>query len=150
MPDPESYFIELTEADRPEDREPILAALLAYNAASAPPANHHSLTLLIKDSQGTIIGGLSGFSRYDWLFIELFFIPESIRGHGLGTNLMRQAEQIARARNLTGIWLDTFDFQARPFYEKLGFTVFGELKDHPRGISQYWLQKRFSESPPAS
>jgi hypothetical protein len=55
---------------------------------------------------------------------------------------MQHAEQVARARKLTGIWLDTFDFQARPFYEKLGFTVFGELKDHPRGISQYWLQKR--------
>jgi len=60
----------------------------------------------------------------------------------VGRKLMEEAEKIARAQKLTGIWLDTFDFQARPFYEKLGFTIFGELKDHPRGISQYWLQKR--------
>ena len=53
-----------------------------------------------------------------------------------------QTEQIARARKLTGISLDNFDFQARHFYEKLGFSILGELKDHPRGISQYWYQKR--------
>jgi ribosomal protein S18 acetylase RimI-like enzyme len=72
----------------------------------------------------------------------VLIIPEALRRKGLGRKLMEQAEKIARTRNLTGIWLDTFDFQARPFYEKLGFTIFGELKDHPRGISQYWLQKR--------
>ncbi len=138
-----AVIIEVSEADRPEDREAILEALLAFNAANAPPANHHPLAILIKDAEGAVLGGLTGFSRYDWLFIEFFFIPETLRGNGLGRTLMRQAEQIARARNLTGIWLDTFSFQARPFYEKLGFMVFGELEDHPRGISQFWLQKRF-------
>ena len=59
-----------------------------------------------------------------------------------GRKLMEQAEQIARARKLTGISLDNFDFQARHFYEKLGFSILDELKDHPRGISQYWYQKR--------
>ncbi len=138
-----SYTIQVTEAGRPEDREPILQALLAYNAVSAPPHNYQPLGLLIKDAEDAITGGLWARSVYDWLFIELLIVPESLRGTGLGRALMQQAEQIARDRSLTGIWLDTFDFQARPFYEKLGFTVFGELKDHPRGISQYWLQKRF-------
>ncbi len=141
MPEP-THTIELSEQGRPEDREPILQALLAYNEAAAPPSNHHPLGLLIKDEAGTTIGGLWGYSRYDWLFIELLIVPALLRGTGLGRTLMQQAEAIARARNLTGIWLDTFDFQARPFYEKLGFSLFGELKDHPRGISQYWLQKR--------
>jgi GNAT superfamily N-acetyltransferase len=72
----------------------------------------------------------------------MLFVPEGLRGQGLGTSLIRQAEEIARARNCSGVWLDTFDFQALPFYQKLGYTIFGELKDHPRGISQYWLQRR--------
>jgi hypothetical protein len=41
------------------------------------------------------------------------------------------------------LWLDTFSFQARPFYEKLGYEVFGQLEDYPRGHSRYFLQKRF-------
>ena len=142
MPETPSFNIEISEAGRPEDREPIALALQAYNDAKAPPHAFHPLALLLKNTQGEIIGGLWGASRYEWLFIEILFVPEALRCAGLGRTLMRQAEQIARDRKMTGIWLDTFDFQARPFYEKLGFTIFGELKDHPRGISQYWLQKR--------
>jgi len=138
------FTVEVSEQDNSEVRGTIKQALRAYNAASAPPANHLPLTLIIRDSGHTIIGGLVGHSSYEWLFISILIIPEALRGNGLGRRLMEQAEQIARTRNLTGIWLDTFDFQARPFYEKLGFTIFGELKDHPRGISQYWLQKRLS------
>jgi GNAT superfamily N-acetyltransferase len=56
---------------------------------------------------------------------------------------MARAETWSRERGLAGMWLDTFAFQARPFYEKLGFSVFGEIENHPRGSSRFFLQKRF-------
>jgi GNAT superfamily N-acetyltransferase len=136
------HTIEVSDQDLPEERALIEAALRAYNTRAAPPANYLPLHITLKDCAGAVIGGLVGHSSYEWLFISVLIVPVDFRGQGLGRELMEQAEQIARARKLTGIWLDTFDFQARPFYEKLGFTVFGQLKDHPRGISQYWLQKR--------
>ncbi len=117
--------------------------LSAYNAAVASPDTHLPLAILIRDkADGQIIGGLSGHSFYDWLYVNLFFIPDSLRGENLGTRLLAQAEDIARARGCTGIWLDTFEFQARGFYEKQGFTVFGTVPDHPKGFSRYFLQKR--------
>jgi GNAT superfamily N-acetyltransferase len=61
---------------------------------------------------------------------------------------MARAEAWARQRNLAGMWLDTFAFQARPFYEKLGFTVFGTLEDHPRGSRRFFMQKRFTAPAP--
>ena len=115
---------------------------MAYNRANAPDPNFEHLGLLLKSSSGETMGGLWGRSAYEWLFVELLFVPETLRGAGVGTSLMRQAEQVARDRGCTGVWLDTFAFQALPFYQGLGFSVFGELKDHPRGISQYWLEKR--------
>jgi GNAT superfamily N-acetyltransferase len=136
------YNIAVSEEGRDEDRNAILYPLIAYNRASGPPTEYRMLALLLKDVAGSVIGGLWGRTSYDWLFVELLFIPESLRRAGLGRALMLQAEQLARERHCTGIWLDTFDFQAKPFYEKLGYSVFGELRDHPRGISQYWLQKR--------
>ena len=64
-----------------------------------------------------------------------------LRGQNLGSRLMAQAEAHARAQNLAGIWLDTYSFQARPFYEKLGFTVVGEIPDMPPGGARYFLSK---------
>ncbi|HXB61380.1 MAG TPA: GNAT family N-acetyltransferase [Acidobacteriaceae bacterium] len=133
----------VVDQDIPDSRETILRLLIDYNLRNSPPPNFQLLGILLKDDQGQTIGGLWGRSAYEWLFVELLFIPEELRGQGLGTTLIRQAEEIARERNCTGVWLDTFDFQALPFYQKLGYTVFGELKDHPRGISQHWLQRRF-------
>jgi GNAT superfamily N-acetyltransferase len=135
-----------TDAGRNEDREPILQALIAYNRSRAPDPKFQMLGLLLKDEAGATIGGLWGRSAYEWLFIELLFVPEFLRGTGLGSTLIQQAEQVARDRGCTGVWLDTFAFQALPLYQKLGYTVFGELKDHPRGISQYWLQKRLGSA----
>jgi GNAT superfamily N-acetyltransferase len=135
-------IIEVSEQNHPEEQALVENALRAYNASSAPQANYLPLRLTIKNAEGTVMGGLIGHSSYEWLFISVLIIPEALRGKGMGRRLMEQAEEIARARKLTGIWLDTFDFQARPFYERLGYRIFGELKDHPRGISQYWLQKR--------
>ena len=54
---------------------------------------------------------------------------------------MRTAEEVARERGCAGIWLDTFSFQARGFYEKLGYTVFGRIDDYPPGQSRFWLRK---------
>jgi GNAT superfamily N-acetyltransferase len=80
---------------------------------------------------------------YGWAFVRYLAVPEKYRGLGLGRRLMDEAEKIARARSYIGMWLDTFEFQARPFYEKLGFELFGELEGGPGAVPRYFLKKRF-------
>jgi hypothetical protein len=60
--------------------------------------------------------------------------------------MLAVAEQHAIERGCTGAHLDTASFQARPFYEKLGYTVFGTLEDHPVGHTHYLLSKRLRAS----
>jgi len=115
--------------------------LYAYNDSRIDSADGR-FGVLIKDDSGATVGGLAAHWYYDWMFIELLFVPESLRGQDFGTSLMREAEHYARDKQFTGIWLDTFGFQARGFYEKLGYTVFGELPDYPAGHSRYFLSKR--------
>ena len=98
--------------------------------------------LLSPEPGGPVTGGLYGYVLFEWLFIQYVSVPEALRGKGVGTKLMAQAEAWARAEGLAGLWLDTFAFQARPFYEKLGFSVFGEITDHPRGSVRYFLKKQ--------
>ncbi|HWL81999.1 MAG TPA: GNAT family N-acetyltransferase [Roseomonas sp.] len=138
-----------TESPTPEDRAAIIAALTRFNESQVGPSNMRPLALLLRDPRGATLGGLWGRTGYDWMFIELLAVPESLRGRGLGAELMRRAETVAVERGCAGIWLDTFSFQARPFYEKLGYTLFGEIAGYPRGGARYFLHKRLEPlSPP--
>jgi GNAT superfamily N-acetyltransferase len=137
--------IDLVTMERHEETDLAVIdnGLAAFNQARAGADRHLPLAVLIKDTaSGATIGGLWGDSFYDWLFIKMFFIPDSLRGTGVGRRVMAEAERVAATRGCAGIWLDTFEFQARGFYEKLGFSVFGTLPDHPRGMSRFFLAKR--------
>ncbi len=126
----------------PEDRAAVLAPLVEFNLRSAAPPDPRPLAILLKDADGATTGGLCGRTLYDWLFVEYLVVPETVRGQGLGAALMQRAEEIAIERGCIGVWLDTFAFQARGFYEKLGYSVFGQLDDHPKGSARYFLNKR--------
>lgn len=107
------------------------------------------LCLAIPDGQGGIAGGLWGRFYYDWLFVELICVPEARRGEGLGAALLAMAEAQARAWGAIGVWLDTFSFQARGFYEKHGYAVFGEISDFPPGHQRFFLARRLDPTGPA-
>jgi len=105
-------------------------------------SNFQPLAILINDPvTGEPAGGLWGKTAYNWCFVELFVVPEQFRGQDIGSKVLAQAEDIARARGCIGLWLDTYWFQARSFYEKQGYEVFGELPDYPRGGPRYFLKK---------
>ena len=126
------------------DIDAVRVGLRAYNREQIGRVPfYQNIVLHLRDEDGAIVGGLTATAVLDWLFIEFLHVNESYRGHDHGSALMAEAEVYARANGLAGIWLDTFAFQARGFYEKLGFSVFGTIEDHPRGSARYFLQKRF-------
>ena len=131
----------LTEVG-PEIEAAILAPLIAYNERVAGPARYEPLAVLLRDEGGEVAGGLWAEAYYDWCFVRLLVVPEGARGQGLGRRLMGKVEDFALARGDAGIWLDTFSFQARGFYEKLGFSCFAELPGHPRDGARYFMSKR--------
>jgi GNAT superfamily N-acetyltransferase len=100
------------------------------------------LVLLLRDADGTIRGGLLGYTHWNWLFVSHLWVHEPLRGRGLGRELLGRAEAEAAARGCRNAHLDTFSFQARDFYESRGYVVFGTLDDYPPGHSRYFLQKR--------
>jgi GNAT superfamily N-acetyltransferase len=130
---------EITAADEVAIRERLRAHNREKSGYVGP---HGELCLAVTDESDATIGGLTARYGYQWMFIELLYVPREARGQDIGTQLMQQAEDVARANNLTGIWLDTFAFQARGFYEKLGYTLFGEIADYPETFSRYFLLKR--------
>jgi GNAT superfamily N-acetyltransferase len=124
--------------------DPILRPLDDYNRRQTGDDDWHPFAIVLEDPEtGAVTGGCFGVADYGWCFVKFLVVPEAYRGMGIGTRLMAEAETIARRRSRVGIWLDTFEFQARPFYEKLGYRVFGELEAGPAAYARYFLKKVF-------
>jgi GNAT superfamily N-acetyltransferase len=141
-PPPMSYKLILTDVEDPEVEKAIIAPLVAYNDSKAGPGNGRALVISIRDESGAVNGGLSGYTSRGWLFTHLLVVPAELRGQGVGTTVLRMAEREAVDRGSIGAWLDTFEFQARGFYEKMGYTCFGEIQDYPPGFSRFFMKKQ--------
>lgn len=109
------------------------------------PFQSTRFTLRLHDPQSRLLGGMSGAMSWQWLFIEALWVDPTLRGHGVGRTLMARAEAHALAEGCHSAWLDTF--QARGFYEALGYQAFGVLEDYPPGQSRSFLRKRLIPSP---
>ena len=115
---------------------------------SGRPNDFRALAILLTEPDASeTLGGLWGWTSFSFLHIDLLFIPESMRGAGLGSKLIYMAEEEAIERGCRGAWLDTFSFQARGFYEKLGYSLFGSIDDYPPGHSRFFLRKTFAGRP---
>ena len=116
-----------------------------HNHASAaiglPEQMWATANLFLRDENGEIAGGALGNTWGLWLYVSELWIDPPLRGKGYATKLMSVIEQIAIERGCVNSYLDTFSFQARPLYEKIGYRVFGTLENHPKGHSHYLLKK---------
>jgi GNAT superfamily N-acetyltransferase len=133
--------VQISDSPTPEETELVFRQLVGFNEVQAGPASARELALFAR--RGTeIVAGLIGFTHWNWLHIRFLWVAEALRRHGLGRQLVFAAEREARARGCEHAHLDTFSFQAVPFYERLGYSVFGRLEDYPAGHTKVFLQKR--------
>ncbi len=92
-----------------------------------------------------LVGGLISYIDWgQWLYIDTIWVDADYRKQGIGQYLVTSAEQKAKNKGIKRVKLYTFDFQALPFYEKLGYTVYGKLDDYPEGHTVYYLKKILS------
>jgi GNAT superfamily N-acetyltransferase len=138
--------IVLDLAPRAEDVQQVQAGLIAYNVAAIGPASLTRIALYVRDADGTIRAGLVGFCAWQWLSIELLWVDESLRGQGYGSALLAEAEAAGRKAGCIAARLDTYEFQARPFYERYGYVVYGELDGYPGGTRTYLMRKSLIET----
>ena len=121
--------------------EAIRGVLDADTQPMLGPARPHLLVIPIADDLGRTVGGLWGFTLFRWLCVQMLFVPVALRGRGVGTAMMRLAEREAARRGCLGAHVDAFDFQAGPFYCKLGYDLFGVLRDYPVGHRRLYFRK---------
>jgi GNAT superfamily N-acetyltransferase len=139
--------ITLMDAPTPQMRKAIREPLVEFNHSRlGKPETYRSLVLLLSHPESDeTVGGLYGTTAFSHLWVDLLFIPQSMRRIGIGRKLMALAEAEAGQRGCHAALLDTFSFQARDFYERLGYSAFGILNDCPPGHRRFYLTKRLGD-----
>ena len=113
-----------------------------YNQQQAGDEKAQRLCFALKGPDQVIVGGVIAVTYWDWLFIDLMWVKDELRGRGYGHRLLTLVEDEARQRGAKNVYLDTFSFQAPDFYKQHGYQVFGELQNFPAGHQRYFLTKQ--------
>lgn len=113
-----------------------------YNRQQAGDEQSQLICFAVQGPDQEILGGVIAAIYWDWLYIDLMWMKDDLRGLGYGSRLLILAEDEARKRGAKHAFLDTFSFQAPGFYHKHGYHVFGELQDFPQGCQRYFMTKQ--------
>lgn len=134
----------ITESNE-EESELIVDKIVEYNLSKVPIIQESSfiwINRVIVDTYGDIIVGINS-KMYCWncLYIDVLWVKEEYRKEGLGSKILNEIEKVAKDKGCYLIHLDTFDFQAKDFYIKHGYDIFGILDECPQRHKRYFMKK---------
>ena len=131
----------ITDKPSEQERNEIYQGLLKYNLARIENKDVRELGIYLQDEDGKINAGLIGDTHGNWLEVKYLWVDEEFRGQDIGTKLINTAEEIAKERGCKYVFLNTFGFQAREFYLKLGFSEVFTLDEYPLTGKKHYLTK---------
>ena len=100
-----------------------------------------AVQIFMRNRENRVVGGVIGHVFGGWLYVSLLWVEESLRNKGNGAKLLQMIESEAVKLGCKQAHLDTYSFEARPFYEKHGYTLFATLDNYPEGHSKHFLRK---------
>ena len=131
----EKTRIEVTSAESQE-----LANRLASEMTQSYGAREEAyISILIRQDDDGIIGGLNGLIHWRWLYIRHLWVEQNYRRQGYAKKLISAAKELAYKRNYIGVYIDTFDTNTAHFYENVGFKIYGEIPNFPAGFNRIFL-----------
>ncbi len=133
----------LTDAPGERAEAAIRDGLSAYNFEKAGYRDQRPLAILVSDPEtGEVVGGLLGRTSFGLLYVDRFFLPEGLRKQGLGTRIIKAAEEEGARRGCSRAILSTLSFQAPGFYERQGWQVLGRIDCDPPGHTRFMMTKK--------
>lgn len=128
-----------------EEADLVDKGIVEYNLSKVPftqEPSFVSINRVVKGLNGDILAGINSI-LYCWncLYIDILWVKEEYRQEGYGSALLNEVEKIVKEKGCKLIHLDTFDFQAKDFYIKHGYEIFGVLEDCPIEHKRYYLKK---------
>ncbi len=124
-----------------EEVDYINRSLMEFNDKKVGPDNHELLNIVEYDDNGKVIAGILGGTYWGWMHIDILWVDEKYRRSGIGSKLLKAAEDEAICRGAHSVHVDTMSWQAPEFYKKHGYRIIGELENIPAGNKKFHLVK---------
>jgi N-acetylglutamate synthase-like GNAT family acetyltransferase len=137
----EEYQIVYVEQPAESTMEIVEEGLSSFDTQQIGNRKSQRISFVVQTPDKKIVGGVSGEMNWNWLYVDLLWVKDELRGRGFGHRLMTVIENEAKKLGATKAYLDTYSFQAPEFYKKLGYREFGKLKDFPAGHQKYFLTR---------
>lgn len=133
----------LTDTVPDDARDVIRKGILDYNTDMLGPTDRKNLFIPLTDEDGKVDGGLIGYTGRGWLYTEMLFVPERLRGTGTAGRLLQAAEDEAKLRGCVGAYIDTINPAARRAYQRQGYEICGAIDKFTDDYAITWLKKLF-------
>ena len=144
MPDaPAAVAFHVEDHPDPRDIDVLEAQIRREASAAMGLGDETDLAIFVRDA-GQVVAGISGWTWGDCCELQSLWVAPSLRGRGLGSQLLAAAEAAAAARGCTQTVHFTYGFQARALYERSGYELVGEVEDFPSGTNVLWYRKRLN------
>lgn len=137
----EQYEILYQEHASAGEEEALLEGVVQAAAIAKGMSRIRSFAFLIKDSAKAILAGAKGVSLYGCLYVDLLWVVPELRHQGLGSKLIHACEKLGRERGCAFVTLTTMDWEALPFYQKLGYAIEFVREGYEKNSKMYLLRK---------
>ncbi|MGE0109123.1 MAG: GNAT family N-acetyltransferase [Bdellovibrionales bacterium] len=138
-------MLEIKDSIDDQDETFLETALKQYaELHSCPPYKETPLSIIKRDSNGHLVAGLTAQTVWNWLYIDMLWVDEALRGQGIGSVLVAAAEKEALARGCHSAYLWTQSYEGPDFYPKLGYEKFVVNQDFPVGFQRIGFMKRLA------
>ena len=119
-----------------------------YTMVMTRTPEYQPLGYFLRHPRGEWVGGCLGQIWASYLHVQWLWVAAGLRGRGLGARLLRAAETTALDHHAWASTLETFNPEAKVFYQRQGYEVFGTLEHYPRGFSKFFLRKTLRDTTP--
>ncbi|WP_440122118.1 GNAT family N-acetyltransferase [Tenacibaculum sp. Ill] len=137
--------IETTTTPNEQDPKTISQGIVDFNHSKIPdlePIEEEiKFFTFARNQNGDVVGGIRAVCFWNTLHIELLWLSEDCRGKGTGKKLIESAENFAKDNGCEKVFVETTSWQAKPFYEKVGYKHIATINDRPKGHSSHYLTK---------
>jgi GNAT superfamily N-acetyltransferase len=116
-----------------------------FNVARWEVKEKVPVAIRVKNKNGDIVAGAAARTFGLWLLIDNIWVCEELRGQNVGSKILIALEDAATQRGCKFSLLDTLSFQAKPFYEKFGYTVQWVQNNYPKDGCKYFMVKNLSK-----